>query len=99
VQRQPDGFLLRVGPFHPMALMRKNMDIIPRTHPLRFYLAFKQQACLPAQQDDPFIRILIISFTGRRSLPRRNDTFQLEMLGIEQGLKDFLDLHLRQMSE
>ena len=42
MESQPDGFSIRIGPFHTMTPVAGNLETVPRTHDLDLCFSFEQ---------------------------------------------------------
>jgi len=87
---QPDGLLLRIGPFHAMPAVLINMEIVPGVHCDGLIPVFETENGLPFQKHDPLMFILIIPEASGRTLTAGNNSFHAESGCLKQVVKPFI---------
>ena len=70
---EPHGGPEIVGPVHAMTDVRPKHQVMPRLEIPRPGVALDPEACPAAEEDHPFIRVLIEPLAGRRDVAGRHD--------------------------
>src|SRR5258705_4345409 len=84
VDRQPNRRLACMRPFHTMARMRRDVQIVTGLERAHLRLAVESQAGAAGQQHDPFGFVLVIPEAGRACLSGRDDPLDAHVWGREQ---------------
>ncbi len=90
VQGKPDRLRSRRGPFHAVARMRRNENIIAGVKHKGLGLALEEKRGCPGCQHDPFVPVLVIPLPRRRCLSTRHDALQPEGAASHQNFEGLL---------
>ena len=86
---QPDRFLIRRGPLHPVPFMRGDVDIAARRQVDGFIALLEAQRGLALDQQHPFMLALVVPETGRGMLAFGDDALDFDLARLQQALADF----------
>ncbi len=87
--REPDGGGAGGGPFHAVAVMRRDVQAIARRQQAGMALVLEAQAGGATEQHDPFALGLVVPETGRAGLAAGNDTLNTHTWAAEQLVDPF----------
>lgn len=80
---KPDRGFVRCRPSNTVFPASRDVDKIARSQLHR--LSFELKPCHPLEHDHPLVLILVIPKVIRGNLPVRNNPFDTDMRGREQG--------------
>lgn len=86
MQSKPNGRSCRIGPFHAMAYVGGNEDVIAWGQ-CAYFFAFDAQSRRTLEENDPFGSFLVIPLPGRCGLTCRDNSFEFEMRRVQQSFK------------
>ena len=96
VDGEPHGRRLWVGPFHAVAGVRRDVDVVAGRKRARLSLSVEQKAGRTGKQHHPFVPVLVVPEARRARLASRDDALDANARLLDQKVELLLGLSLRQ---
>lgn len=99
MNRQPDRYLVRIGPLHAVSCMRRDIKIIAALERDGVDAPFKEQCCSALKNKNPFGMFLVEPKSRRACLPVRDDPLDQQRSGGPKRGEVFACLRCRNVGK